>query len=608
MIYVEILHKRFGRTQQIITSHMDELLKLPACPNDRISSLRYVYDKISVHIRGLASLGVSADQYGSLLIPVIMEKLPTDIRLHIARKATSEVWKIDELLEVIEKEVTARESSELKSQGNKSMNGKFRQKQDLPTANSLFTGDYKPRCVYCNAEHYSASFTDVSQARDRKEILRKAGHCFVCLKTNHKSRECNSSKNCRHCSGKHHQSICDRPSNTKNSTPDPPKGSTEEHKDETNQVTTTSVTTNNATNKSRTVLLQTARAVAYNEENNRSIPVRELFDNGSQRSYITDNACSKLGLASLNKERLKLNTFGESRYKMQNCEAVRLVLKKPGFDQSITINALSFPVLCSPLPKALQRRLLHDRDLLTEYDQIIKDELDAGIIERIPQQEINRVENVHYMPHHGVVRKDKQTTKLRVVYDGSATPGNGELSINDCLHPGPNLIPKLLDVLVKFRHHPVTLSADIEKAFLMISINESDQDMLRFLWFEEPPNPSSEVIHLRFTRLVFGLRPSPAILNSTIREHLKKYKDDYPDVVQRVEDSLYVDDLVSGAENDDKGFELYKTAKNVMAGGSFNLRKWQSNSAALMNKIEEIEVGVKNECQKANREIKADTI
>jgi hypothetical protein len=56
---------------------------------------------------------------------------------------------------------------------------------------------------------------------------------------------------------------------------------------------------------------------------------------------------------------------------------------------------------------ALQRRLLHDRDLLTEYDKIIKDQLDAGIIEKIPQQEINRSENVHYMPHHGVVRKDK---------------------------------------------------------------------------------------------------------------------------------------------------------------------------------------------------------
>ena len=100
---------------------------------------------------------------------------------------------------------------------------------------------------------------------------------------------------------------------------------------------------------------------------------------------------------------------------------------------------------------------MHDHELLTEYDQIIKDQLDKGIIERIPEQEINRSKNVHYMPHHGVVRRDKQTTKLRVVYDGSATPGDGELPINDCLHPGPNLIPKLFDVLVKFRYHPVAL-------------------------------------------------------------------------------------------------------------------------------------------------------
>jgi hypothetical protein len=150
-------------------------------------------------------------------------------------------------------------------------------------------------------------------------------------------------------------------------------------------------------------------------------------------------------------------------------------------------------------------------------------------------------------------------------------PGEGELSINDSLYPGPNLIPKLLDVLVQFRNHPVVLSADIEKAFLMISVHEGDGDMLCFIWFEEPPNPNSEVIHLRFTRLVFGLQPSPAILNSAIREHLNKYKDVYPTIVQHVRDSLYVDDLVSGTEDLDKGFEVYKAAKRVMAEG--NIKK-----------------------------------
>ncbi len=74
---VEILQQRFGKPQQIISAHMDELMKIPACTvADKPSQLRFIYDKISVHTRGLASLGVNSKQYGSLLIPVIMAKLP----------------------------------------------------------------------------------------------------------------------------------------------------------------------------------------------------------------------------------------------------------------------------------------------------------------------------------------------------------------------------------------------------------------------------------------------------------------------------------------------------------------------------------------------------
>ena len=45
---VEILHQRFGKPQQIISTHMDELLKIPACTSDKASQLRFVYDKISI--------------------------------------------------------------------------------------------------------------------------------------------------------------------------------------------------------------------------------------------------------------------------------------------------------------------------------------------------------------------------------------------------------------------------------------------------------------------------------------------------------------------------------------------------------------------------------
>ena len=192
--------------------------------------------------------------------------------------------------------------------------------------------------------------------------------------------------------------------------------------------------------------------------------------------------------------------------------------------------------------------------------------------------------SIHYLPHHAVIRQDKQTTKVRIVYDGSAksTP---------TLMTGPNMIPKLFNILVKFRWILIAVTADIEKAFLMIGIHPSDRDMLHFLWFKHPDKDDSELAHFRFTRLVFGLRPSPAILSCVISHHLKSYSEKYPKLVQSIENSLYVDDLIAGEDTVEQGFNLYVQAKGIMLDGNFNLRKWNSNSPELLAKIRNAEKG-----------------
>jgi len=155
--------------------------------------------------------------------------------------------------------------------------------------------------------------------------------------------------------------------------------------------------------------------------------------------------------------------------------------------------------------------------MLQEYDEVIQDQMKQGIVERVANS-VGR-NSVHYLPHLPVVRTDRTTTKIRVVYDGSAKSNESNLSLNDCLHKGPNLIPKLFEVLIRFRNHRVALTADVEKAFLMIGIDEADRDMLRFLWPTNPFDVNSTLDHLRFTRLVFGLKPSPAILGAVILKH-----------------------------------------------------------------------------------------
>ena len=80
----------------------------------------------------------------------------------------------------------------------------------------------------------------------------------------------------------------------------------------------------------------------------------------------------------------------------------------------------------------LLRRLKQDPSIIREYDNIIHDHLKRGIIEAIPV-EAATPGHTHYLPHHPVVCSNRNTTKVRVVYDASARSANG-LSLNDCLH------------------------------------------------------------------------------------------------------------------------------------------------------------------------------
>ncbi|XP_037509595.1 uncharacterized protein LOC119386346 [Rhipicephalus sanguineus] len=88
------------------------------------------------------------------------------------------------------------------------------------------------------------------------------------------------------------------------------------------------------------------------------------------------------------------------------------------------------------------------------------------------------------MPHKEVIREQALTTKVRVVFDASSR-ARGCKSLNECLEKGDNLYQDLVKILLRFRTHPIAITADIEKAFLQISIKEEDRDAFRFLWFEE---------------------------------------------------------------------------------------------------------------------------
>ena len=197
--------------------------------------------------------------------------------------------------------------------------------------------------------------------------------------------------------------------------------------------------------------------------------------------------------------------------------------------------------LCRKRLARLLQKLNQDPKFLHEYDTVIRDQLHRGIVEVVPESAEPVDGRVHYLPHHAVVRTDKQTTKLRVVYDASAKM-NGP-SLNNCLHTGPNFGPSILDLLVRFRLHKIALVGDVEKAFLMVSVAPVDRDVLRFLWVEDTKEQHSGIIELRFTRVVFGVSASPFLLNATIDHHIRKFESIDPQFVEKFCRSIYVDDL-----------------------------------------------------------------
>ena len=243
--------------------------------------------------------------------------------------------------------------------------------------------------------------------------------------------------------------------------------------------------------------------------------------------------------------------------------------------------------LCKRRLQSTLAKLKANPPLMNDYRQIMKDQEERGIIERVEPHQEALVGKVTYLPHHPVVRKDKETTKVRIVYDASAKNQHG-ISLNSCLYTGPCLLKTVAEIIARFRLFPVAVTADIEKAFLMISVHPRDRDALRFLWYEDDDieSPAPKHVVYRFARVVFGVSSSPFLLNITLRKHIERYAEIYPDVSSKLIHGLYADDVNSGGHSVQEALEFYERSRKLMKDGGFNLRKWASNSKEIMNEIQ----------------------
>ena len=287
----------------------------------------------------------------------------------------------------------------------------------------------------------------------------------------------------------------------------------------------------------------------------------------STTDYDNLSALDVLGLAdNAGKETNVLGEFKE-----------QLVRSDEGWYETALPWKPNHPPLLSNRDGSLQRlhsllRKLRRTNMLAEYDAVIRDQVEAGVVEKAPSEVVGKE---FYLPHQAVVRENAETTKTRIVYDASARERENTPSLNDCLLTGPPLQNQLWSVLIRNRFHPVAVAGDLQKAFLQVRVREAERDVLRFHWIKDLHSTEIEV--LRFTRVVFGLAPSPFLLNGVIQQHLETLESRYPESVAEVRKSLYVDDLISGAPTTLEAKELKRDAIEIFDDAKFRLHKWHSN-------------------------------
>ncbi|XP_047999655.1 uncharacterized protein LOC125236773 [Leguminivora glycinivorella] len=262
-------------------------------------------------------------------------------------------------------------------------------------------------------------------------------------------------------------------------------------------------------------------------------------------------------------------------------EAGRYVVRLPFRDQQPTCVDGGSREIALRRFHSLERRLQNDERLETEYTKVFHEYRDLNHMEPLTEQESK--EKGLYLPYHAVVRDERETTKVRIVFDASCKGTNG-VSLNNDLMVGPTLQPELRHLIMRWRMHPIVFIADIVKMYRQVLVDNRDTKYQRILWRE---NNKESVKEYKLNRVTFGVSSAPYLAVKTLIQVALDESADFPLAASRIRKDFYMDDLMSGCESEQEAIEIYHQMKTILSKGGFELQKWSSNSKAMLEEIQE---------------------
>ena len=371
---LKLLKERFGNTQLIINAHVSQLMKTSVVEEGNAPRLCNFLDTVESHVRALSNQEVNKEHFGAMLIPVIQDRLPYNIRVELNCKMGKDNWKLDDYLESLRIEVEARNNSELPGDTIRkppreepltlqtlmsALEEKFEKKKNIPTISRESKNNRKIICIFCNDGHYSDKCSKNKKFDDRIEILKTKKCCFKCMKSGHSKFNCKNRVKCFKCNSfSHHTALCRNEEKT--NTDDDKKRLTP------NQDDNQDPQHNFLVHHNQTVLLQTAKGVITNVDETKAKSVRILLDSCSQSSYISEKAVKALSLKEIGGGNISINTLGNKDEKYIYEYEFKIKTLKNNF--SLLMKALCVPKISDSMNGRYIGIVITQNSFLKELD------------------------------------------------------------------------------------------------------------------------------------------------------------------------------------------------------------------------------------------------
>ena len=154
---IEIITNRFGGKDKRVFTHKTQLIGL-SCPKPTVDCLRGLRDQLLSHTRSLENLEITKEQYGVFLTPLVISKLPQEVRMEWSREAEGKERDIDYLLTFLESEIKRRDRSLVGDTHQPSQGVSPHAKSQKPSGHSLLApGAGGHACGLCKKNGHKSS-------------------------------------------------------------------------------------------------------------------------------------------------------------------------------------------------------------------------------------------------------------------------------------------------------------------------------------------------------------------------------------------------------------------------------------------------------------------